>query len=371
MVLRGRSSPRGYLPVPSVPPEEHGIERPVPHPADGPRAGPAQQPVHLHHQGEGLITQRVRDRASVPLPGPKPPAPRAGAPCGPCACGAGAASRPLPAEAIRAGSALGAGGLAGAGVVGVGGGRVLRRRGRCCRGGRGGGGGVWCGAPAFVGCRGGCTAPAARPAAGAPRPPPPSLHSALPPGLPCPVLPVPGGPRRPCPCPWVPCRPPRLCPPVRAVVLAPCHPRPGLHCRRPCPSCARAHSLGCARACPPSLAPLRAPRGRLPGRPARTPARPSGTLAPSSLPALCRLVRCPRSVPLRCCWPRRPVRVCALAPCRVCPGPPPARAPGHFPCCLLSPAPRSCGWHAALPARRPPLPGSRAGRPAASASAAA
>ena len=43
--------------------------------------------------------------------GRAPPAPRAGSPCGPCACGAGAASRPPPpAEAIRAGSALGAGG---------------------------------------------------------------------------------------------------------------------------------------------------------------------------------------------------------------------------------------------------------------------
>ena len=44
--------------------------------------------------------------------GRPPPAPRAGSPCGPCACGAGAASRPPAAQAaaIRAGSALGAGG---------------------------------------------------------------------------------------------------------------------------------------------------------------------------------------------------------------------------------------------------------------------
>ena len=42
--------------------------------------------------------------------GRAPPAPRAGSPCGPCACGAGAAPRHLPAEAIRAGFALGAGG---------------------------------------------------------------------------------------------------------------------------------------------------------------------------------------------------------------------------------------------------------------------
>ena len=214
--------------------------------------------------------------------------------------------------------------------------------------------------------RGGCTSAAARPAVGAPRPPPPSLRSALPLGLQCPVLPVPGGPGRPCPCPWVPFRLPRLCPPARALGPAPCLPRPGLHCRRPCPSRARAHALGCARARLPSLAPLHAP-----GRRARAPARPSCALAPYRLPALCRAVRCPRSVCLRCLWPRCPVRVCALAPCRVTPGPLPARAPGHFPCRLLSPAPRSRGWHVALPARRPPLPGSRAGRSAASAAAAA
>ena len=127
---------------------------------------------------------------------------------------------------------------------------------------------------------------AARPAAGAPRPPPPSLRPTLPAALPCPVPPVPGGPWRPCPCPWAPFRPP-----ARAVGPAPGHPRPGLPAR------------------PPSLAPLHAP-----GRPARAPARPSRALAPSRLPALSRAVRCPRSVPLRCC---------ALAPCRVCPGPPP------------------------------------------------
>ena len=44
--------------------------------------------------------------------GQAPSAPRAGSPCGPCACGAGAAPRPPSAQAaaIRAGSALGAGG---------------------------------------------------------------------------------------------------------------------------------------------------------------------------------------------------------------------------------------------------------------------
>ena len=61
--------------------------------------------------------------------------------------------------------------------------------------------------PASVGCRGGCTSPAALPAAGVPRPLPPSPRPALPPGLPCPVPPVPWGPCPcPCPCPWAPFR---------------------------------------------------------------------------------------------------------------------------------------------------------------------
>ena len=42
--------------------------------------------------------------------GRAPSAPRAGSPCCPCAYGAGDAPRTPPAEAIRAGSALGAGG---------------------------------------------------------------------------------------------------------------------------------------------------------------------------------------------------------------------------------------------------------------------
>ena len=49
-----------------------------------------------------MIQSRSQGRA--------PSAPHAGSPCGFCACGAGAAPRPPPAEAIRAGSAPGAGG---------------------------------------------------------------------------------------------------------------------------------------------------------------------------------------------------------------------------------------------------------------------
>ena len=117
-------------------------------------------------------------------------------------------------------------------------------------------------------------------------PPAPLPSTTLPPGLPCPVLPVPWGPWHPCLCPWAP-----FGPPARAVGPAPCHPRPGLPAR------------------PQSLAPLPAP-----GRPARAPARPSRALAPSRPPALSHAVRCPRSVPsplLRPCslprvpWPAR------------------------------------------------------------------
>ena len=176
--------------------------------------------------------------------------------------------------------------------------------------------------------------PAARPAAGAPRPPPPSLRPALPPGLPCPVSPVPWGPWRPCPCPWAPFQPP-----TRVAGPASRPPRPGPPAHPP----------------PLALPPT-------PGLPARAPARPSRALAPSRPPVLSRAVRCLRSAPPRCC---------ALAPCRACPGLLLARAPGHFPCRLLPPAPRSRGWHAALPARPPALPESRAGRPAVFAAAAA
>ena len=293
------------------------------HPYTSPTRGRASSP-----RGSGTAPQS-RSHGRPPF------APRAGSPRCTCACDADAALRPPSAEAIRAGSALGAGGAGWCRVRGVGGGRAHRRQGRCCRGGGGGGGGGGgCGAPASVGCRGGCTSPAARPAAGAPRSPPPSLLPALPPGPPCPVPPVPWGPRRPCPCPWAPFQPP-----ARAAGPAPRPPRPG----------PPAH--------PPPLALPPAP-----GFPARAPARPSRALVPSRPPALSRAVRCLRSAPPRCC---------ALAPCRACPGLLLARAPGHFPCRLLPPAPRSRGWHAALPARPPLLSGSRARRPAVFAAVAA
>ena len=76
VVLLGPPPPRGHRPVPPVPAEEHCIEGPVPHPPRGPRAGPAQPPVHLHHQDEGLTPQGVWDRISVPVPGPGPLCPQ-------------------------------------------------------------------------------------------------------------------------------------------------------------------------------------------------------------------------------------------------------------------------------------------------------
>ena len=293
------------------------------HPYTSPTRGRVSSP-----RGSGTVPQsRSQGRA--------PSAPRAGSPRCPCACGAYAAPRPPPAEAIRAGSALGAGGgwlvlgSWGFGGVELAGVRVdvvevvvvvvvvvgVVRRHLLDAGGD---------APHRLHVR----------LRGRPAPRPPPVRPALPPGLPCPVPPVPRGPRRPCPCPWAPFRPP-----ARAVGPAPCPPRPGPPSR------------------PPSLASLPAP-----GCPAHAAARPFRALVPSRPPALSRAVRCLRSVPLRCC---------ALAPCRACPGLLLARAPAHSPCRPLSPAPRSRGWHAALPARRPLLPGSRAGRPAVFAAAAA
>ena len=228
---------------------------------------------------------------------------------------------------------------------------------------------VWCagicwmpGGMHRVGCTSGC--------GGAPPPVPlPLLRP--PPRAPMPRPVCPRGPTAPLPLPLGPFPAPTPLSPCPCCGPRPCQPRSGLHCRRPCPSRARAHALGCTNDRPPPLAPLKALRGRPLWRPARAPACPFRALAPSRLPAPRRAVRCPRSVPLCCCWPRRLACLCALAPCRVCPRPPPVCAPGHSPCRPLSPALRSRGWHSALPARHPPLPGSSAGRPAASAATAA
>ena len=110
MVLRGSWAPRGYLLVSFVPPEEHGIERLVPHPPGGPLVGPAQPPVHLPNQGEGLLPERVRDRAPVPVPGPGPLCPSRWLPPLPLRLRRRCRAPPPPRQAIRASSALGAGG---------------------------------------------------------------------------------------------------------------------------------------------------------------------------------------------------------------------------------------------------------------------
>ena len=108
MVLWGCPPPRGYLSVSSVSPEEHGIEGPVPRPPGGPLVGPAQPPVHLPHQGEGLLPQRVRDRAPVPVPWPAPLCPPCQPPSLPLRLRRRCRAPPPSAEAICAGSALGA-----------------------------------------------------------------------------------------------------------------------------------------------------------------------------------------------------------------------------------------------------------------------
>ena len=65
VVLAGHPPPWGYLPIPPVPPEEHGIERPV---SLVPQGGPVQPPVHLQHQREGLCPQGGWEPRSSPGP---------------------------------------------------------------------------------------------------------------------------------------------------------------------------------------------------------------------------------------------------------------------------------------------------------------
>ena len=93
---RSRASKGRFL-IPLVVPEQAQLNHPYTSTTRGRTSSP---------RGSGTVPKsRSQGRA--------PPTPRAGSPCGPRACGAGAASRPPPAEAIRAGSALGAGGLGG------------------------------------------------------------------------------------------------------------------------------------------------------------------------------------------------------------------------------------------------------------------
>ena len=182
VLLSGNPALRGHYPVSPVPPEEHSIEGPVPQPPGGSRGSPAQPPVHLHHQEEGLAPQGVWDRVPVPgliRPGPLcPPCrlrlrllrlwrQRHARPCAPPGHRPSAPAPPpalLPRQPGRAGLRCADGGLAGRGVGGVGWGPGPPRRGQCCGGGRGSGGGGGRGAPASAGYRGGCSATAGRPA---------------------------------------------------------------------------------------------------------------------------------------------------------------------------------------------------------------
>ena len=110
MVLWGWPPPRGYLSVFSVSPEEPASE------------GRFLNPLVVLWlvQQNHLYTSPTRGRASSPRGsgtvlqsrshGWANSAPRAGSSHCPCACGADAAPHPPSAKAIRAGSALGAGG---------------------------------------------------------------------------------------------------------------------------------------------------------------------------------------------------------------------------------------------------------------------
>ena len=105
----GRSTAsKGRFLIPLVVPEQAQLSHPYTSTTRG-------RPSAL--RGSGTVSQsRSQGRA--------PPAPRAGSPCSPCACGAGAAPRLPAAEAaaIRAGSALRAGGAGWCWGRGVGGG---------------------------------------------------------------------------------------------------------------------------------------------------------------------------------------------------------------------------------------------------------
>ena len=166
--LRASTASKGRFLIPPVVPEQAQLS----HAYISTTGGRASLP-----RGSGTASQsRSQGRA--------PSAPHAGSLCGPRACGTGAVPRPpaAGAAAIRAGSALGSGAAEGAGWCwGRGGSGGMRSPawGRCCTGGCGGAGGGGCGGLAFVGCRGECTAPAGRPAAGVPRSLSPSLRPAL------------------------------------------------------------------------------------------------------------------------------------------------------------------------------------------------
>ena len=358
VVLWGRPPPRGHLPVPPVPPQEHGIEGPVPHPPGGPRAGPAQPPVHFHHQGPGLGPRGVRDRAPVPVPGPGPLCPPRWLPlrplclrrrrCAPPPLRRGS-GHPRRLRPWRGGGrlVLGSGGLGGDEVTGLGVDVVevgvvvvvvvgVVRRHLLDAGGD---------APHRLHVR----------LRGAPRSPSPSLRSVLPPWLPRAAPSVPVGPRRPCPCPWVPSRPLR-------PLSAPWVP-PSVTCTLACTAGARTLPL-------PVSMPLAVPtlanralfhspwllRGRPPWRPARARACPSQALVLSLLlarvvPSAARALPHSAAAGLGTVPAPSPslLAVCALAcPLRVSLGTPPAASCPPLRAPVAGTLPRLCA--------APPLP---------------
>ena len=108
MVLWGCPAPRGYLSVSSVPPKEHGIKGPVPQPPFGPLVAQHNHPYTSPTRGRASFPRGTGTVPQSRSQGRAPSAPRAGSPHCLCACGPDDAPRPPPAEAIRAGSALGA-----------------------------------------------------------------------------------------------------------------------------------------------------------------------------------------------------------------------------------------------------------------------
>ena len=107
----GGPPPGGYLPVPPVPPEEHGIGDRFLIPLVVPEQAQLSDPYTSTTRGRAPPPRGIGPVFQSRSQGRAPPAPRAGSPCGPCACGADATPRPPAAEAatICAGSALGAG----------------------------------------------------------------------------------------------------------------------------------------------------------------------------------------------------------------------------------------------------------------------
>ena len=124
VVLRGRPTPRGLLPVPPVPPEDHGIEGRFLIPLVVPEQAQLSHPYTSTSRSRASALRGSGTVSQSRSQGRSPSAPLAGPPCGPCA--RGARPRPAPRPPSLQPSALAPpsarGGAAGAGVGGVEGG---------------------------------------------------------------------------------------------------------------------------------------------------------------------------------------------------------------------------------------------------------